>query len=235
MKYWFAALLLLLMAGCRSTTSPTTIPTNPAAQLQGLTAEATLEEAVDQLRVVVDGVELTLYRPEQWEFYPTDYGVVLTEQIDSVATEGVLSGILTHVWLPPLDDFNIPSADGTNLAWQFLTEIIENPDYIGSAAVSPPQAFTWGGLDAAYYLLDNGDGNLSIVIGVVVPNSTRLVTCSVGAPVEQAQRIREMLPVLFANMTINGVVLDGAELDQLPDPLDFPRRSSEADLGIAAS
>lgn len=228
MKRWMITVLLLALAACGAAPSDPPAAVNYATELESLSVAATLHPEDNYIEVTVNEVEVVVPKPENWEYYATDYGIVLTEHIDMVATNGELGGMLTHIWVPPLDDLALPANTNTNLAWHILSEIIEDPAYVGSAAVSEPQAFTWSGHDAAYYLLNNDDGNLSIVIGIAVPNSTRIVTCSIGAPGLQSERIREVLPMMLDGLTINGIALSGAELDVLPDPFVFPQRDSAA-------
>jgi hypothetical protein len=182
------------------------------------------------ISLTVDDVELSIERPAEWQFYATDYGIVLAEALGSVATDGRLAGLLAHIFVPPLNDVDLLISDAENLAWAILSEIVRQPEYVGSALVSEPVAFTWSGHSAAYYLVDNEEGHLTIVIGVTPADSARLVACSISAPVDQSQRMRESLAGLLDHLRINGAALDGSELEAaLPPVLEFPQRSVAAD------
>lgn len=225
LKLFLLMVSAIVLASCQPAGGTST--TDSSQLLNDITRTPSIE-VVDEEKIsfVVDNVALTIPRPTDWEYYETDYGIVLAEYIRSVATDGRLDGLLTHVFVPPLDDFAIPAGDEINIAWWVLREIIDSPEYVGGAVVSEPIAFKWGGQDAAYYLMDNGEGNVTIVVGVIAPQTASLVASSISAPVEQANRIRAELPALLNRLVINDEVLDGSELDFLPDPLIFPRYES---------
>lgn len=180
-----------------------------------------------RLSLDIDGVVISIPKPHGWETYQTDFGIVLAEHIGSVATGGALDGVLVHIFAPPLHDIPVPVTDNSNAAWETLRRIIADPAFIGSANVSEPAPFMWSACDAAYYLLNNGDGNVSIVIGLMLPQTRTMITISASAPMAQSERIRGLLPLLLDTVTINGLVLDGDHLDALPDPLDFPHYTGD--------
>ncbi len=77
-------------------------------------------------------------------------------------------------------------------------------------------------MQAAYYLLDNSEGNVTVVIGLVVPEDTRLIAVSVSAPSQQLARVREETPRLLDALSINGRTLSGASLElMLPHDLQI--------------
>jgi hypothetical protein len=87
--------------------------------------------------------------------------------------------------------------------------------------------FEWDGYDASYYLLSASDGTtVSMVLVVVVPNSEYFLGCTLRAPTQDGEHIREMIPVLFANLVLNGVRLDSDALYELPEILEFPTADS---------
>lgn len=181
-----------------------------------------------RLSLDVGGVSLSIPQPHGWETYQTDLGIVLAEHIGSVATGGTLDGMLVHIFVPPMLDIPVPIVDNSNAAWETLRRIIADPAFVGSASVSEPAPFMWSACDAAYYLLNNGDGNVSIVIGLMLPQTRTMITISVSAPSAQSERMRSLLPLLLDSVTINGMVLDGDHLGALPDPLDFPHYTGDA-------
>ncbi len=209
---------VVLLAGCGGA--------DAVDSTQLMSSETTTQIIDAQINLSVDSINLQLRRPEAWEIYETEYGVVLAEYISSVAVDRQLSGLLTHVFVPPLDEFNIQISATSNPAFLILSQITSNPDYVGSATISDPVAFDWDGLSAAYYLMDNGEGNVTIVVGVVADRSNRLVACSISAPADQSDRIREALPQLLDGLMINGQVLAGDSLNTLPNPLHFPTHQS---------
>ena len=214
------AFVLTLLVGCGDKSKNTSIVNSPDDSPGSHSAIAE-----DHIELHVQGVDLYLPRPYDWEFYETEYGIVMAEEIGSVATDGRLGGLLTHIFIHPLEEFeDIPITASANEAHQLLDAIIHNSDYVGHARTSTPIAFDWNGLDAAYYLMTNKEGNVTIVLGVVAPGTHKLVATSVSAPPDHSGRLRTSLPELLGGMVINDVVLDRAALDVLPDPLAFPAR-----------
>ncbi|MFW5748860.1 MAG: hypothetical protein ACOCYT_04520 [Chloroflexota bacterium] len=217
------ALVALVLFGCSSGGSM-----DDNTMLIEVTRTPAIEMvAQDRVSFTVESVQLEVPRPVDWEFYATEYGIVMAEYLGSVATEGQLNGLFTHVWVPPLEDFTLPVADlpasNQNRALAILNQIISNPDYVGDARVSNLAAFNWDGTEAAYYLMDNNEGNLTLVVGIVPPGLDRLIAASVSAPSNLAQRIRDTIPDMLGNLTVNGQALSGATLNAaLPNPLIFP-------------
>ena len=100
-------------------------------------------------------------------------------------------------------------------------------EWFAEAKASEPVGFTWDVYDAAYYLLNHGNGNLKILQALVV-SEQQLVACSISAPWDLAERIRRSVPAVLSTLTINGHQLDASSLDALPDPLAFPDYPLEA-------
>ncbi len=218
MRFCLFILIMSLLVGCDHHADPTGVVNRPD---EALADHSELTDA--HVIMHVQGVELSVPRPHDWEHYETEYGIVLAEEIGSVATDGRLNGLLTHVFVHPLEEFSsILGTQSSNLAHELLDAIVHNPDYVGTAHVTAPVAFDWNGLDAAYYLMKNHDGNVTIVIGVVAPNSNQLVATSISAPIEQAARLGNEIAQLLHGMMINEVALNGAALDVLLDPFQFP-------------
>lgn len=170
------------------------------------------------------GFDVRMSKPSEWESFTTEYGVVLGEAFGSVATGGQLEGVMAYIFATPVTDFVMPTADDgqENMAYHIQKQIVSNTEYIGNARVNTPTPFEWDGYQASYYLLHDPElGINTMVIGVYVPDSALLFTCSVSAPVEQVDRIRAMLPTLMHDLSINGNVL-AAPLEQFPAPLNFP-------------
>jgi hypothetical protein len=228
MKHWILIIFCLAVWGCAKSPAPDQAAEAQRTNSQIVSGAQENTAVFNTVAFTIEDITLSVPRPQNWELHRTAFGVVLAEHIGSIATDGELGGILAHVWLQPLTDFNLQASTRENAAWAILGQIIENPEYVGSATVSGPAGFIWDGNDAAYYLLDNGDGNLSVVIGVIVPGTGRLITISVSAPAAQAARIRPLLPQTLHGLRINNSTLSGSALDQLPDPLVFPQHEAEA-------
>ncbi len=218
----FIAIFMMMISGC----APDTQPSDTVRLMPTSTPNTT--DTAQIVNLSLNDIALALPYPSTWESYTTEYGVVLAEYLGSVATEGQLGGILIHLFVPPLDEMNIPisESDNNNRALDILSKILAYPDYVGNATVSTPSPFLWDQFECAYYLMDNGEGNLTIVIGILDPQTNRLVTVSMSAPQDQQTRIRAMLPVLLDGLVINDYTLSGMVLDDiLPNPLVFPRHN----------
>jgi hypothetical protein len=172
--------------------------------------------------VEVNDVRLGIEIPAGWEAEQTEEGLLLAEHFSTMEYGTAIQGLQIHLFVHALDGYNLPVSADANIAWAVLEQIIKKKDIIGEALVSEPMGFEWDGHDAAYYLLNDGDGNLSVLMAVAIPAPKRLVVCNFSSPVEQAYEIREMLPEILSSLMINGVAMDIAALHNLPDPLRFP-------------
>ena len=207
----FLIAAMLVMAACQSAAPTETLTITPKV---ATTTPRWLETQMN-------GVSLGLWRPAGWE---TDLsqGLVIAEH--TVVRNGIIeSGLLIYCFVPVLDEFHITPSD-VNYAWAVLAQVVTMPNHTGSdVAVSRPAGFSWDHYPAAYYLLTSGDGVRALVIALVVPNTQEVVVCNVSVPVAQVSRIRSLTPQLLDGLSINGIVFDGAALNDLPDPLPFPR------------
>jgi hypothetical protein len=167
-------------------------------------------------------IDLKIVVPEGWETYNTEAGIVLNEYVGTGVPGTPLNGFLMHIFVPYLNRFNLPDSSDANLAWVVLKQVVSNPDYVGSAVVSEPVAFIWDHYDAAYYLLNNRDRTVTMLLAFGLSNRENLVVCHVSVPEDQSPRIRQLLPALLASLTVNGVRSDADNLNELPDPLEFP-------------
>jgi hypothetical protein len=166
-------------------------------------------------------ISLKIKVPSGWETFHTDAGIVLTERVGSVSSSVILEGILVHVFIPTTDEFTFPESDDVNVAWAILSQVVAMPEYVGSALVSDPVAFNWDHHDAAYYLLNNRNNTVTLLLALGLPGHN-LVVCHISSPVEQADRIRPLLPQLLESLTVNDQPIDATALHHLPDPLVFP-------------
>lgn len=168
------------------------------------------------------GVGIVLPRPKGWEELATDSGVLIAERFARLADRGVQQGLMASVFVSPLSEF--PEAAGEN--GQITREILESliaahPD--DERRSSEVQPFTWGGYDAAYYLVSEADsGPRILIVGLTLPDEGVLLTGSVSAPRARAGQIREAAPLLLGGVAVNGVALGPDGLDALPAPLVFP-------------
>ena len=174
-----------------------------------------------------DRVDLAIIVPNGWETYNTDDGIGLNEYFDAGAWGMKLHGFVIHIFVQYLDNFTLPDSDDVNMAWAILKQVVTNPDYVGSAIVSEPEAFIWDQYQAAYYLLNNRDGTVTMLLALSLQDRSDLVVCHISAPEEQSQQIRQRLPELLGSLTINDHHVDPSSLNSLPDPLDFPENPGQ--------
>lgn len=210
----------VLFAGCQSNT-PEQPAQMPIGQPYDSSKAPQVEMHDDRVLFTFEGTHISLTRPHGWEAYGTEYGVVIAEQIGSVAKRGQLDGLLAYVFLTPLE--NYPQTVATRSAKSVLDLLVTDPDYVGEASVSPTVAFTWNGHEAAYYLLrDDQMHVMTMVMAVVLSDQGKLLTCTISAPPDHENRIRLMLPELFGALTLNDIQFTRDALDALPEVLDFP-------------
>ncbi len=211
--------LTVLLTACAPTASST-----PRQMIPTAAVDSRID--AQQVRLSTADLDISLPRPNNWESFTTEYGVVLGEQFGNVASGGSLEGIILYLFASPLEDYLFPATDSdvtTNTAERIQRRIVTDPDYIGSARVQDPRGFTWDAHEAAYYLLrDDSIQAYSMVFHIVAPGSDHVVICTISAPLAQRDRIRAALPQLLDGLQINGHTLSGEALNTLPDPLDFP-------------
>lgn len=215
MLNWPGVLLILLTASCQVFAPYKDYQQPHLADKQSASGE-------HWTRHNAGAVSLKVIVPDGWETYNTPAGIVLNEHMGSSAPDSPLRGFLIHIFVPTDAGFDMAPADNVNLAWFVLNQVVTNPDYIGSALVSPPVAFDWDHHEAAYYLLNNRDNTVTMLLALALPDRNNLVVCHVSAPESQAARIRMLLPDLLASLTIDGRHIRPDALRDLPDPLEFP-------------
>jgi hypothetical protein len=178
----------------------------------------------------MSGVRVGLPVPPGWAADNID-GLIVAEHLSPMNGGAPAPGLLVYAFVPPLERFEVPAHDSANVAYHVLNQVVRMPTEIGSDVVATaPEAFTWGGHDAAYYLLNSADEIKTLVLAVETVANGRLLVINISAPGSQAERIRPLLPLLMDGVQINDVALDGEELDQLPAPLRFPTRDDSARL-----
>ncbi|HRF96875.1 MAG TPA: hypothetical protein PLZ51_16820, partial [Aggregatilineales bacterium] len=124
-------IMMMVLVGCDVSPEENTALRVTLTDIATTVAEVT----VPTVDFSIDGIHLALPHPQEWESYTTEYGIVLAEQLGSVATEGQLGGILIHLFVPPLDGVTLPISDDSNRALSILTQILTHPDYVGDATV----------------------------------------------------------------------------------------------------
>ncbi|MDZ4766405.1 MAG: hypothetical protein SGI73_17830 [Chloroflexota bacterium] len=188
--------------------------------------------ALTHLETTTEGVLLAIDAPSNWETDIVD-GLLLAEHSAAMndGTPGL--GMLVYIFAPPNNEFAVLTGRDGNFAHSVLNHVVRMPGRIGrNVAVSEPVSFDWDGYDAAYYLLSGADAQ-TMVLAVAIPLGgddarPRLVVCNLSIPPARTAALRAHLPGVLDGLTIDGVRLNGAALDALPDPLPFPSAADEA-------
>lgn len=223
-RLWLVA-VLVITAAC-DVMSPPPTPTTGSLQNTGVAsplATPTVDTAPQWIETEDNGVALGCWKPYGWTF-DTSEGLLLAEHVMSLATGEPLTGTMIYIFVPEVEHLAVAPDDEHNFAMTVLRQVATNPEHTGrDVVVSDPTPFAWGAHDAAYYLISSAEGFYSIVIGVALPDDhDRLVVINVTMPVDQVERMRDLLPRLLNDLEINGTRLSSAALAALPNPLAFP-------------
>lgn len=211
-------LVCMATAACQSPPTASETPILAPTETPGPTRSAEPTTIESEL----NGVQVGVSVPAGWEWRQTDEGLLVSERFASMEWGSTLLGVQAYFFVRALNEFDVPEEEDHNIAWVVLKQIIEMPKYIGKSSVSEPYGFTWDGHDAAYYLLNNGNGNVTMLMAITMHSNDKLVICNVSSPMEKASSIRVSLPQLLGTLTIDGVRMNAAAVDGLPDPLEFP-------------
>jgi hypothetical protein len=214
-------LFLISVTACQTTSVVTPTPAATPTPQTTPDAEASPEPGYWR-QVEVEDVTLGLQVPHGWKTQTTDHGLLIAEKFGSIQSGTQLHGMQVYLFVYEMDAFDLPATPVENEAWAALKQVIEKPDMIGNATVSEPAGFDWDGHDAAYYLFNDGDGGLSMLLAVAISSPPRLVVCNFTAPAEKSTAIRQLLPQLLSTLSVNGDIMDSRALHELPDPLEFP-------------
>jgi hypothetical protein len=187
----------------------------------------TPEEASEQLTIQKNGVSVTMETLPGWNAYTTaKHQLVLSEHPQPVRESGVYNGISLHIWLPEMQQ---PVTAGTpNTLSDMLRRIIQTTRTGTQAAISDPQTFEWAGNEAAYYLLNNGDENVSMILAVRLPDEAGYLALNASTSMQDSSRLPETLPQVLASLHVNEVAMGNDGLDMLPQVLSVPSYNPEA-------
>ncbi|MBA3870341.1 MAG: hypothetical protein H0X30_14445 [Anaerolineae bacterium] len=178
--------------------------------------------AVKNIKANIQGVQINMRVPPGWSGRTMNDGILVTEKRGSLHNTGKLMGMQVYIFVHAVNDFPKPVNISSHPASHILQQIIAQPDLVGNSAVSNPQSFNWDGNDAAYYLLNDTNQSVTLVMAVVIANDSQLVTINISCPSERAGSIRDSLPDLLADLWVNGALMSVSGIDALPDPLIFP-------------
>lgn len=180
------------------------------------------------LQTETAGIELGLWKPAGWAADTTG-GLALVEQVSPVSDHpSAMEGVVVNFFFPDLGNFSLDDAS-QNHAMDIMAQAAVLPEVRQSAiAISAPASFEWRDHDAAYYLLTGRGDTRTLVVGIFLPEKDKLLAINISMPAHEVDAVRDRLPGLFADFMIDGIELDGSDLDNLPRPLVFPNADEPA-------
>ena len=185
-------------------------------------ATATPAPVTKSIKANLSGVDIVMRVPPGWNGRRIDDGILIAEQRGSIHNTGKLMGMQVYIFVHAIPFSATSVVNVSHPARHILQQIITEPALVGSSAVSDPQAFTWDGNDAAYFLENDTNENVSLVMIVVMAHASQLVAINISCPFDRAASMRKELPDLLADLWVNNALMSVSALDALPDPLVFP-------------
>lgn len=180
------------------------------------------ETQAEWVHFELETVSIRLQQPANWTAYTNSEYVILSEHNHAIQENGALAGIVAQFWTPKVTDFEWEHQAEANAAWEILRAVVHKPQLVGGAAHTEPVPFKWDGHDAAYYLLNSGDGNRSLVLLLMLPDEQTILAGRISTALQEAHRIREVLPLIFEHVEVNDKRLNSRVLNDLPDNFTFP-------------
>lgn len=175
----------------------------------------------------LSGVQIAVGIPEGWNGRKMDGGILIAEQRGSMQHNGKLLGMQIYVFVHSISSFPLDVTTDAHPAQSILERIVTQPAMVGDSAVTHPETFTWDGKDAAYYLLNDKNKNVSLVMAVMMEDQAQLVAINISCPRSQAESIRDALPELLDELWVNNALMSTTILEALPDPLVFPKYTEQ--------
>lgn len=162
-----------------------------------------------------------------WVAYTNDDAhLVLSEHVQPVDSNGIYNGLIVTLWMP---DKLQPTTEATPAALvDVLNDVIRGERDGSRAAIGEARTFTWDKNDAAYYLLNTGDGNLSMILAMRLPDVEQYVAVHINTAADDAGRIPQMLPQIFSSLRVNNTAIASEGLATLPQVLEIPNANPEA-------
>ncbi len=179
------------------------------------------------IQVQVDGIAMALRQPIGWDVTVEGHHIYLSEESPSIDDYGHLHGISTHIWIPTIDEFPIEYNPTQHTVSQILSLVQQSDKYGSKGYSTEPVSFTWSDHDSAFYTLNHGDGNVTLVLMVLLPHqNNHLLAVNISAPYGHKQRIRDVLLMVFDDFWIDHIQFDVQDLASLGEPLAFPETTT---------
>ncbi len=203
------------IVACEGTIEPTETPAP--------TPSSSPAPAAKSISANLSGVQINMRVPPGWNGREMDDGILIAERKSSIHNPGKLMGMQVYIFVHAVNEFPASVSTDSHPARRILQKIISQPALVGDSAVTQPQPFTWDGNDAAYYLVNDTNENVSLIMAVVIASQSQLVAINISCPSDRAESIREALPELLADLWVNNAPMSFSGVDALPDPLVFPQ------------
>lgn len=199
-------LLLLLIAACA-----------PTVSLDSL-EDTTIRR---QITAMIGGVMIGVDLLPGWEAFIDNRHVTLVEKPTEItdSADTALTGTVVNFWMPSL---TLETDEAPPAVSHLLSDHLDQSNLHETAEVSTPSPFVWEGHDAAYYMLNTGDGNLTLVVAVMISPEIGMMAVNITGPMAHREQIMNLLPVLFANFSINGKSFDPAVFEDWADRAAYP-------------
>lgn len=173
------------------------------------------------LRLSQDGVTLALDVPPAWQSRVANERIILMQMSEPIDAQGIINGVVVNLWLPAKNIVpNTPTANTSTL--EVLSQFLSNPSITESATLSTPVAFQWQQYDSAYYLLNGGDGNITLVVALTAPQTQRMIAINLSTSLDNTDSLLPTLSLLLERMSVNDNALDASLIAFLPTELPVP-------------
>lgn len=160
------------------------------------------------VHLIKEDVEIGLQSPDSWHAYVTDENIVL------ICDDDKAENMVINIWIPGFD-----MSDDVSFT-DVVNDIASNIESEHELHVTRPTTITWGGHDAAYFLLANEDSATMILV-VHVANDT-VIAFNIRGLDSDFSALRPHLSEIFDAITINDVMPGSDILVEIPDTLMLP-------------
>ncbi len=181
-----------------------------------------LNPTSEVLSLFSDDITLEVDIPELWTSHISEEHIILMEMSQPIDEHGAINGVIVNIWLPQKADLDPSASATTTTAEELLGRVLDSPDLVASAAVSTPVSFRWHQYDSAYYLLNNGDGNVTLVLALTSAHTDRMIALNLSTNTKNTARLLPTLSMVLEKMHINGTKLDASLVNHLPSELPVP-------------
>jgi hypothetical protein len=167
-----------------------------------------------------DETTVSVTTPPQWTGILDSEHIILTQSPTPLHADGTLNGVIINIWLP--DKTEIVGDVVATKTSDLLQQITNRPSYVGTATTTDPQAFVWQDYDGAYYALNNGDGNVTLVLALSMPDSRQLIAFNLSTNANTSALLLPTFAQVLPYIRINNTSLTSSLIESLPVSVEFP-------------